>query len=997
MQPAELGPFRLEQKVGTGANGDVWFARHLHSGLPAAVKVLKPELSMNERALMGFKNEVRAVAALDHPNIITVYDHGVVPLDLEVDTDGAIASGGPYLIMEWASAGTLDEVPRPSSWQDLREILETLLRALAHAHARGVIHRDLKPANILFCGDRDLRPGLKLADFGLAVHRDPEQDVRRLLGTPHYMAPEQWRSAVREQGPWTDLYALGCLVFRVVTGRGPFHATNIKAMKKAHLGLPVPRLNTTYLVPRALQAWVQRLMAKAPADRFQCGADALEVLLKLDGRPAVPPPRRARDVRSRMTGAGLGLFGLRALPLVDRQRERRVLWDGLARAVDGQGAQLCVLRGVPGAGKSRLAHWLGTVAHERGEAELLRATHGSDGGPQDGLGPMVARVLKALGLEEQEQPLRERVVAWLQPWGPVDPYEADALCALVGRGPGQIRLAGPRERASIVLRLLERLCSRRPVIVWLDDVQWGDDSLVFVQELLARQAEQPLPVLVLATLQAKAPATSPRALERLNAAEQGFPERSRLIDVGPLTGQDQQALVQSLLGMEGPLVDEVSALSGGNPLFAVQLVADWVHRDLLEPGAEGFRIREGAHVELPENLARVWVTRLRGLLEFRPEDDARALELAAVLGQQVDPEEWQAACERAWAIPTTDLVDSLMRLRLASSGEAGPEAGWAFVHAMLRAALLDSARSSGRLKVHNRVIAEMLRERKAAPERIAHHLLGAGRSNAALAQLLAAVEVALADNDLDHADTLLEDQDRLLDQLELPPDDWRRLDAEVARARVALDRGERERADQHARSAEERARELGLERRLTQALRVRAELLLAAGDLDQARALIEEAELMARGLGEGPRLGSLLVTQGRVLAALDQVEAALECFEEARDRLLNGGLRLGAAEAGAEQGRALWRAGRRLEARNQLTSALETFEGRGRLRQAAACHADLGALALELGQPAAALRHYALATQQHRAVGAPGSVLDELGDRLANLTRGEDAPGEDPG
>ena len=164
-----LGPFRLDKKIGKGANGDVWFGRHADSRLPVAVKVLKPELAMNERALLAIKNEVRAVATLDHPHIITIYDHGVIPLELELDTEGAVASGSPYLVMEWAGAGTLDDIETPRDWQTLRRILLTLLDALAHAHAGGVVHRDLKPANILFCGETEARPGLKLADFGLAV------------------------------------------------------------------------------------------------------------------------------------------------------------------------------------------------------------------------------------------------------------------------------------------------------------------------------------------------------------------------------------------------------------------------------------------------------------------------------------------------------------------------------------------------------------------------------------------------------------------------------------------------------------------------------------------------------------------------------------------------------------------------------------------------------------------------------------------------------------
>ena len=154
-----------------------------------------------------------------------------------------------------------------------------------------------------------------------------------------------------------------------------------------------------------------------------------------------------------------------------------------------------------------------------------------------------------------------------------------------------------------------------------------------------------------------------RALRVLGALEDfGSVE---VAEVPPLDPSDRVELVQSLLGMEGDLAQEVARLTGGNPLFAVQLVGDWVHRELLEPSAQGFRFREAIDIELPEDLQRVWATRLNNFLGLRPEDDRRALKLAAVLGHEVHPDEWEAACERAWAIPAPGLVDELVRMRLA--------------------------------------------------------------------------------------------------------------------------------------------------------------------------------------------------------------------------------------------------------------------------------------------------------------------------------------------
>ena len=981
-----LGPFRLDKKVGTGANGDVWFGRHAASRLPVAIKVLKPELTMNERALLSFRNEVRAVAQLNHPNIVTVYEHGVVPMELELDTEGEVASGSPFLVMEWASGGTLDDVPRPDTWPKLRKTLLTLLDALAHAHAGGVIHRDLKPANILFCTEEDLRPGLKLADFGLAVHAEPEKDIRRLLGTPHYMAPEQWKSSVRDQGPWTDLYATGCLVFRILTGRGPYSASTIKQMRQAHLTKGIPKLFPRFVAPGGLQDWVETMMAKDRRDRFQRAADAAEALRALDNTPAEPPTRpRTYDGRAAMTGAGLGLYGLRTIPLVDRGRQRAALWEALRRT-RGSGVQVCVLSGPSGTGKSRLCEWLGRRAHERGEATVVQAAHGSDSGPQDGLGPMLARILKCLGLEDRPEQLRDRIVEWLRLFGAADPYEIDALTSLVSRGPlaRSVRFQSPRQRRAAVLRVLERLTRERPVVCWLDDVQWGVPALALVEQLLEEHPQYP--VLVLLTVQDEALDEAPRARAKLEALSHRFPERVLELPVPPLDEDDRGELVRGLLGMEGPLCDEVAERSAGNPLFAVQLVADWVHQDLLEVGADGFRIREGSLVELPEDLQRMWAQRLISALAFRPQDDTRALEIAAVLGQEVDPGEWNAACERAWAIPSTDLVDTLIRLRLARCGENGPERGWSLVHAMLRKHLLDGARAAGRWQVHNRTCAETLKEREAHPLRIARHLYAAGRHTGALSMLQAAIDRALGGRDADMAEVLLDEHESILTELRVGEDDWRRVDAGLLRAELNRLRGDTDAAEHSVVGAERLARKLGLDRRLSHAIALRARLELAEGRIEEAAGRLDEAELLARGLGDDRLVALMLESRGRVAVERGDDAAAIHAFFEASAKAEGVPDHVLAARCSAAQARVVWPQDQQAAA-GLLRSAVRRYEKAGDLGGAAVANADLGELYAELGRQTEALRFYRAAAQLYRASGIDDPRRLEVEEVLDALAR----------
>ena len=168
---------------------------------------------------------MRAVAGLDHPGIVSVFDYGRVPISLQESTNGLLVADSPWLAMELITGGTLRSAP-PKNWAELHDCLKAILEALASAHARGILHRDLKPDNVLFASQSDVRAGLRLVDFGLAFldEGQGEADEQKAAGTPRYMAPEQLLSHWRDFGPWTDLYALGCLGWQLSTGSTPFQS-----------------------------------------------------------------------------------------------------------------------------------------------------------------------------------------------------------------------------------------------------------------------------------------------------------------------------------------------------------------------------------------------------------------------------------------------------------------------------------------------------------------------------------------------------------------------------------------------------------------------------------------------------------------------------------------------------------------------------------------------------------------------------------------------------
>ncbi|MCB9744054.1 MAG: protein kinase [Alphaproteobacteria bacterium] len=293
--PIPLGPFDLRRRIGAGGMAEVWEGENRATGESVAVKVLTEDRAREPAQRADFAREVRAIAALEHPHIARVVGHGVVGAAAEVMTEGRLVRGSPYLAMELA-AGTLRPWCGRLSWSVVQGILLDLLAALAHAHARGVVHRDLKPDNVLLLHPErpDLPPPVRLADFGLARLGHGDADQGRIMGTPAYMAPEQFRGLAQDQGPWTDLYALGAMAWRLVTGRRVFEHEDLYALRNAHLFEAPPPLRANVEVPPELEAWLRRLLAKSPWDRFRSAADAAWALRKL-GEVAVAPLSAPQD------------------------------------------------------------------------------------------------------------------------------------------------------------------------------------------------------------------------------------------------------------------------------------------------------------------------------------------------------------------------------------------------------------------------------------------------------------------------------------------------------------------------------------------------------------------------------------------------------------------------------------------------------------------------------------------------------------------------------
>ncbi|MEQ1569374.1 MAG: protein kinase [Myxococcota bacterium] len=927
-----LGPFVLEQRIGRGGMGEVWRARHRQQRLAVAVKVLTVAGSSRPMFVESFRNEVRAVASLDHPHVAMVLDYGAVPPEAATASGGQLVLGTPYLSMELVEGDTLADHMGRLPWREVERLLKGLLDALAHAHARGVIHRDLKLSNVLY----DAKGGVfKLTDFGIAHAMAATGDPFR-WGTPAYMPPEQLLGRWWDYGPWTDLYSLGCCAYALVTGERPFP----DEVSGSGTSRRLPPLRPRMRVPDGFEAWLNQLCEPEPAARYQLAADAAwtfttlcqgfvsddavkdgqtltapvpddhtttlqftgdeeeleETLIPSSARkkgklPPMPTAwRRRRGPRppANLLGAGLGLYGLRRIPMIGRTEERDALWRMLKAVKTSGRPRVVVVQGPAGAGKTRLGEWLLERAHELGTAQVMHAGHSRPSGPSDGLPGMLSRFLRTGGLSAGQ--IRQRVSAALQAAdGEPDPWEVKGIVELVSPKPsGDRAFSSPGERHAVARKFVEHQARRRPLIMFLDDVQYGLDTLEFAASLV--EQKQPVgPILLVLT--ARDEELAENALERSVLDDLLRNRSASRLPLGPLAQQSHKALVQELLGLEGALARLVEERTAGNPMFAVQLVGDWVQRGILVPGPRGFELRPGAEVTLPDNLYAAWVTRIDDLLRDRPSADRYALELAAVLGQRVDRQEWKMATRALGLEPSADLVDALLSYRLARPDDSGGAGAWVFAHSMLRESLERQAEEAGRSVAHHGACARTIGAIGAGhPERLARHLLGAGELDTALDPLVDAIEDRCREGEIDRADTLLDQWEAAVGQLRLPDGDPRwvrglRVAAQVHRYR--------DRPDQMLATCarlERGVRKHGWPRDLFGYVRAQqGRLAQLNGEFDRAVKLYREGQKLAKDPAVAAtlhaRIGSTLAALGAFAGAEAELRAAIEVAREASDEI----------------------------------------------------------------------------------------------------------------
>src|SRR6478735_4272578 len=238
--PVLEGKYHLDSRLGQGGMGVVYKARHAYLKTLHAIKIILPDLVGNDPQLVTrFRQEALAAAAIRHQNVVSVTDYGVI--------NGAV----PFLVMEYVEGESLhDLLAREKSLDPERalELMTAICAGVGAAHHQGIVHRDLKPLNIMICSDKpNLSQAVKILDFGLAKIKSGEllgsfiqAQTTGLMGSPYYMAPEQWSDD--EPDSRSDIYSLGVMLFQMLTGDVPFKGSSIPAIMKKHISDAPPTL-----------------------------------------------------------------------------------------------------------------------------------------------------------------------------------------------------------------------------------------------------------------------------------------------------------------------------------------------------------------------------------------------------------------------------------------------------------------------------------------------------------------------------------------------------------------------------------------------------------------------------------------------------------------------------------------------------------------------------------------------------------------------------------
>lgn len=690
--------FHGQDVLGRGSLGVVYRVHDAETDQEIALKTLpRPDADR----VYHIKEEFRSLAGLAHPNLVELYE-------LVVEHDQCfftmeLIDGVPFTEYAWAAVGPAF---RPSSaagitgaaLQRLVDALAQLVRGLCYLHGEGKVHRDIKPSNVMVT-----RTGrVVLLDFDMAAHipaDGPEPPyVASFAGTPEYMAPEQLWGAV--PSPAADWYGVGALLFETLSGRLPFDGLPIDASMRRE---PPSLSSVVPGVPAPLDDLVRALLRPDPAERAGVTA-LLDAIRGLD-------PAAAEALEGTTTISG-------SPPFIGREREMRALTEALARVGPGSPAVVCV-EGTSGMGKTELVRRFLRSVSAGGRVLVLKgACHPQESLPYkafDGIMDELSRYLISLPSARVAELVPQHAAALVRLFPVLGRVEGLAHVGdtdLTAAEPHELRRAG----LAALRGLLAGLGAAHPLVLWIDDLQWGDaDSGPLFRDLLAGRNAPGLMVVF-----------SYRSEERDRIAllddlkSAGLAASPVIVEVVPLDLGERIDLARALIASPAPiepLVRELAEESSGSPFSLVELA-----RHVVESPAI---LASG--VPLGHRLGQILERRVEQLHESA----RHLLEIVAVAGRPMDRTLLVRAA-RLGAMGRLDL-SRLNQLHLLRYTEIDDRPAVTTYHDRIRQAVLAKIPAERR-RAHHLRLAEVLREERPLDlDALVEHHVGAGDARSAYA------------------------------------------------------------------------------------------------------------------------------------------------------------------------------------------------------------------------------------------------------------------------
>jgi DNA-binding SARP family transcriptional activator/tRNA A-37 threonylcarbamoyl transferase component Bud32 len=656
--------YQLEDEISSGGAGRVYSAYDNLLDREVVVK-LYSDTTLGSEGRNHLLKEAQAAARLNHPNIVAIYDA------CEVDSTF-------FIVMERVEGITLAEW-EPASLEEILKITRQICTGLSHAHTNGIIHRDLKPENILLGVDGII----KLTDFGLArsiATRLTSEGI--ITGTVFYLAPEL--ALGQDFDGRADLYALGVMLYEFVTNQLPFSADDPIAVISQHIHAPVvPPRALKAEIPPVLDALITSLLSKNPADR---PISAEMVLAKLSTPDILDVEASPVEELTLLNRIGRGR-------LVGRDEELQICRGYWSRALASQG-QLLLISGEAGIGKTRLVRELETLAEISGGWVLKGACYAEGGVPYSPFTQIIRQAFEKGFIEDFDIPsfvladllvlapvLRLKYTMTKTEQAPVDPKSEQQQLF---------------ENLAIFINLLSY---QAPLLLILEDLHWADSSTLCLMRHLARQTLGRRAMIVATYRHTEVGELHPIHPVLLDLHREGL--LSQLL-LPRLDREQTEKLLATMFAQEVPAVflDGIYRETEGNPFFIEEVCKSLMDRGKVYYEDGRWRGRRMEEMEIPQSV-RVAIQSRVGVL---PLISQQQLRLAAVVGREFEFDTLAKASNQDEEI-LIEALDNAERAQLIGYVSDVGGGSYTFVHTLIPATLVESARPLQRRRLHHQVAA----------------------------------------------------------------------------------------------------------------------------------------------------------------------------------------------------------------------------------------------------------------------------------------------------